>query len=335
MKSVLQEIPVDSLKLDLENPRLYSNRIVKEESLLTDEQLHNAIVSETDAFNSLYRAIKRAGIRDPIWVKEDSDGKYVVIEGNRRTTVLRTLLEEDAEAPDGVSWTSVPAHVIDDSVSELEIKLQKVRLQSGKKAWGVVNDAAVVHEFHFEERMGIEDIADEMQISKTKVKKLLKSFKLYLEYARETGDTNEKRFSMFNEVPVKIIDWIEESPRNKADYHKWISPVDGPAKIRAARTGRQSATEFAKCLDTPEAIELLREDPDSTIEDAIEVVKENDVLKDMTFLKRILPLSKSLNEMDETQLAKLANEKRLVVHLRSLKNACEQVLNDIENMEEI
>ena len=84
MKSVLQEIPVDSLKLDLENPRLYSNRIVKEESLLTDEQLHNAIVSETDAFNSLYRAIKRAGIRDPIWVKEDSDGKYVVIEGNRR-----------------------------------------------------------------------------------------------------------------------------------------------------------------------------------------------------------------------------------------------------------
>ncbi len=335
MKSVLQEIPVDSLKLDLENPRLYSNRIVKEESLLTDEQLHNAIVSETDAFNSLYRAIKRAGIRDPIWVKEDSDGKYVVIEGNRRTTVLRTLLEEDAEAPDGVSWTSVPAHVIDDSVSELEIKLQKVRLQSGKKAWGVVNDAAVVHEFHFQERMGIEDIADEMQISKPKVKKLLKSFKLYLEYVKSTGDTNEKRFAFFNEAPVKAIDWIEESPRNKSDYHNWISPVDGPAKIRAVAAGRGSLREFAKCLDTPEAVELLREDPDATVEDAFEVVKENDVLKDMTFLKRVLPMSKSLNEMDETQLSKLANEKRLVVHLRSLRNACEQVLNDIENMEEI
>ena len=50
-------------------------------------------------------------------------------------------------------------------------------------------------------------------------------------------------------------------------------------------------------------------------------------------MKRILPIAKSLNEMDEIQLSKLANERRYVVHLQSLKAACEAILRDLENIE--
>jgi len=332
LKSTLQIVPVELLRLDLENPRLYSRKLAGDE-LLTDLSLEEAIASEGDSFMALYKAILLQGVKDPIWVKKGVDNTFVVIEGNRRTTVLRKLIENEAEPPAGVSFDSVAAHVVDDSVSELEIKLQKVRLQSGKKAWGVVNDAAVVHEFHHELHMALEDIAAEMQISVTKVKKLLKSFRLYLDYAQETGDTNEKRFAFFNEAPVKVIDWVEESTFNKADYYAWMTPVNGKAKIRSAAAGRGSLREFAKCLDEPEAMELLREDPSASVEDAYEVVKANDVLKDMTFLKRVLPMSRSMNEMDEVQLSKLANEPRYVVHIRSLKTACEDILRDIENME--
>ncbi|MDP6099582.1 MAG: ParB N-terminal domain-containing protein, partial [Candidatus Thalassarchaeaceae archaeon] len=34
---------------------------------------------------TLLKSIKRSGIRNPIWLKDLNDGKYLVIEGNRRT----------------------------------------------------------------------------------------------------------------------------------------------------------------------------------------------------------------------------------------------------------
>ena len=333
MKSTLQTVPVDLLRLDLENPRLYSRKLAGDE-LVTDSQLEQTIADEGESFMALYKAILKVGVRDPIWVKMNSDGTYTVIEGNRRTTVLRRLIENEAQAPDGVSFDNVQAHVVDDSVSDLEIKLQKVRLQSGKKAWGVVNDAAVVHEFHHELHMALEDIATEMQVSVTKVKKLLKSFRMYLDYVRTTGDSNEKRFAFFNEAPAKVIEWVETSPRNKSDYYEWMTPANGKAKIRSASTGRGSLRDFSKCLDEPEAIELLREDPDSTVEDAFEIVKENDVLKDMTFLKRVLPMAKNLNDLDDSQISRLSNERRIVVHIRSLMSACERALGQIEEMQD-
>lgn len=331
MKSALQTVPVDLLRLDLENPRLYSRKLAGDE-LVTDSQLEQAIADEGESFMALYKAILKVGVQDPIWVKKASDGTYTVVEGNRRTTVLRKLIENEAQAPDGTSFENVQAHVVDESVSELEIKLQKVRLQSGKKAWGVVNDAAVVHEFHHELHMALEDISSEMQISVTKVKKLLKSFRMYLDYAKTTGDSNEKRFAYFNEAPAKVMEWVDESPRNKTDYYEWMTPVNGKAKIRSASTGRGSLRDFAKCIDEPEAIQLLREDPEATVEDAFEIVKENDVLKDMTFLKRVLPMAKNLNDLDDSQISRLSNERRIIVHIRSLMSACERALEQIEEM---
>ena len=329
-------LPVSQLRLDLENPRLYTRKIAGN-TILSQEDLEYEIIGESgsaeySAFTLLLNAIKLRGVEDPIWVKKEN-GHYVVIEGNRRTPVRRKLIADEIEPPEGVSFDTVIAHVVDDSVSDVEIKLQKARLQSGKKAWGAVNDAAVVHEFHNDLHMAIEDIAAEMQYSKAKVNKLLKSFNMWLKYAQKTGDPNEKRFAYFNEAPVKVISWVDESARNQENYYEWITPVNGKAKIRSVASGRGSLREFAKCLDDNEAIELLREDPQASVEDAYEIVKSNDVLKDMTFLKRILLIAKSLNEMDEIQLSKLANERRYVVHLQSLKTACEAILRDLENIE--
>ena len=330
-------IPVDQLRLDLENPRLYAMKLAGHPPQ-TEEELERAITtndsgSGTDeAFRSLHKAVKKQGVRDPIWVKDNGDGTYLVIEGNRRTTVLRALVNEGETPPPGVRYDAVRANVMPKDSNEVDVKLQKVRLQSGKRAWGPVNDSAVIYEFHNELDMAIEDIATEMQISQTKVKKSLRTYSMYVDYVRTTGDSNTKRYTFFNEAPQKVLDWATETKRNTQDYYEWISPLEGQAKIRSASTGRGSLRDFAKCIDDPEAIQLLREDPAATVEDAYEVVKENDVMKDMTFLKRILPMAKSINEMDETQLSKLASERRIVQHLKSLRTACDRTLRDIEEM---
>ena len=57
-----------------------------------------------------------------------------------RVACLRSILNDDTPAPEGISYDSVLANVIDPSVSELEIKLQKARLQSGKSS---VSDAKI------------------------------------------------------------------------------------------------------------------------------------------------------------------------------------------------
>ena len=326
MKFETTFVETKDLKLDLENPRLYHRRAAG--TAPENEQDLEKMISEDNQFNSLKKAIIKSGVMEPIWVQKVDDGKYLVIEGNRRTTCLRRILHEERTPPQGVSYESVRANIIDPSVTELEIKLQKARLQSGKKAWGVANDAAVIHEFHYDLMMDIEDIATEMQISKVKVKKYLKSYKMWLRYIKETSETSTSRFAMFNEMPQPVMKWVEAGPRNLEDYHDWIKPTDGQARIRSAAT-RGGLRDFSKVVVDSEAINLLREDPTANVEDAFEVVKSNDILKDMSFLKRVLPMAKQLDDMDDSQRARLANEPRISVHLRSLRDACEVLLNDL------
>ena len=325
-------IEVKDLKLDLENPRLYHRRAAGT-APKTERDLEMMISDDSGKFIALKKAISKSGVQDPIWVQKESDGKYLVIEGNRRTTCLRAILNEDKTPPPGVSYNFVIANVIDSSVTEIEVKKHKARLQGGKKAWGVANDAAVIHEFHYDLMMDIEDIATEMLISVSKVKKYLKSYKMWLRFVKETGDTNTSRFAMFNEMPQPVMVWVEESDINLADYHQWITPVDGQAKIRSAAT-RGGLRDFSKVVNDPEAIQLLREDPKADVELAFEVVKSNDILKDMAFLKRILPMAKKLDDMDDSQRARLATEPRIAIHLKSLKNSCDTLLSDLADMKD-
>ncbi len=331
MKSTLQDVPVSSLVLDPENPRLYHLSIVQNRSGLSEAELEEEI-SEQSGFMALYKSVMKRGIEDPLWVKK-SNGKFIVHEGNRRTCVLRRLIADGKAPPPGIRYDIVRAHVAAEDTTDLEIKIMKVSLQTGKKDWSPVGVAAAVHELHYDFAMAEEDIATDMQISVTKVKSHLKNYRMYTAYVKETSDTNEKRFTYFADAPKKVMNWVGEGGTNKSDYYKWINPMSGQAKIRSAAAGRGSLREFAKCLEDPEAIQLLRDDVLATVEDAYEVVKSNDILKDMTFLNRVLPMAKNMRELDEIQLTKIAADPRLLVHIRSLESACKFILRDIADMD--
>lgn len=332
MKSTLQQIPVSQLVLDPDNPRLYHLRAIHGSGPMTDSELQEVISNER-RFVELLKSIKRRGVEDPISVKRMEDGRYLVHEGNRRTCVLRHLIASGAIAPGGVSYDTVSALVADESTTELEIKINKIIQQTGKKDWTPLGTAAAVHELHYEFYQGEEDIATDMQISKVKVRSFLKNYRMFMEYIKKTGDTNERRFTYFADAPKKVMNWVEESKTNKEYYYEWINPTSGKAKIRAAAAGRSSLREFAKCIEDEEAMELLREDPTATVEDAYEVVKSNDIMKDMLFLSRVLPMAKSMRELNEVQLAKISASPKLKQHIKSLKFACDFILRDIEEME--
>ena len=164
------------------------------------------------------------------------------------------------------------------------------------------------------------------------VKKQLRSYRMFLDYSNSTGDHNTKRFSYFNEAPKKVIEWVEDSPKNEKNYHSWIDPSNGQAKIRSAAT-KGGLRDFAKVIEDNQALELLREDPMATVEDAMTVVKQNDIKKEMPFINNLLPLQSKLNNLNEEQIVRVHGEPRVKVYLKSLKTAIDNLLNDLDQLD--
>lgn len=323
----VKDVPVAALLLDADNPRFYHLKALHGKSGLSQDELLGEIEKD-DEIPTLVKAIKKAGVTDPIWVKELDNGKYLVLEGNRRTYILKELLRESIPSPPTVRYDRVRAHVYPSDAPETELIIQKARLQTGKRAWGPFNVAAYIYELRFTHHMEEEDIAVELMKSIAEVKHAIEGFKLFKQYSKTTGDTNPKRFSMFDEAPKRVWDWINESDRNIKNYFKLISPVGGTAKIRSVAT-RGGLRDFAKILDDHRALDELTAKPNVTVEDALEIAANSSIKIGMPFLSRIGPLANHLQGLTEEEITMLKTDKKVRIDLKRLEKACSDVLRNI------
>jgi len=67
------EADVIDLVLDVDNPRFYHLRL-KAKGKLSEKQIEDEILKD-DALPALIKAIRRAGVTDPIWVRRLEDDK--------------------------------------------------------------------------------------------------------------------------------------------------------------------------------------------------------------------------------------------------------------------
>jgi len=321
-----KEIEVKDLLLDPGNPRFFTLQQLHGITNLTQEQLLKEIEKDEE-IPTLLKSIKKSGIKDPIWVMEMGDGRYLVFEGNRRTFILRKLIEEKVRPPRGVRYDTVVANVIPKNTSETEVLLQRARLQAGKKTWGAFNEAAVTwalrHEHHLEE----EDIGAELQISLREVRERLENFRLFREYVNATKDTNPHKFAFFAQAPGRVKDWILDSTENKETYFQLITPVNGKQKIRSVAT-KGGLRDFQHILDDPDALNALVKE-DYTVEEALELAKESDVRKSMPFIKRLGHLAMNLQNLTRVQIEQIRKDKRAQTDLKKLKKACDDVIAKI------
>src|SRR5262245_7962875 len=103
----VRTLRVADIVLDLDNPRFFHKG-----PGLTQDQIEEDILNNNDDIHLLTKTIQKDGVQDPIWVVPQSNGKYLVVEGNRRTVVLRRLLKDRAVPPAGVKYDVVRAHVL-------------------------------------------------------------------------------------------------------------------------------------------------------------------------------------------------------------------------------
>ena len=131
-----EKLPIDSVQLDIENPRIKQWIEIYGENL-TSEGIALALSASSGTENSsTYTSLKESikvngGLIQPIIVNKYSDGRMVVIEGNTRLQIYREFREADPNGP----WNEIIALVYD-NLSETEI--HAIRLQShlvGPRDW--------------------------------------------------------------------------------------------------------------------------------------------------------------------------------------------------------
>jgi len=322
-----KDIPVSKLILDPDNPRFFELRELRRKKTLSEKDLMDEM-SQDDQIPTLTKSIKRSGVKDPLWVKQLANGKYLVIEGNRRTYILRKLIEENVRPPKNVDYNVVKANVLPVYTKEPEVLLQRVRLQAGKKDWGPFNEAVTTYDLKYKHRMEIEDIATELQISVKEARERIENYNRFMRFVNETDSRDPKKFGFFTDMPKAVKDWISENESNEKVFYKLIVPQDGIQKIRSVAT-RGGLRDFTKILDYPTVLKEFLNDSEMTVEDALEEVKERDLLKDAPFLTKIAGLASNLAALSEEQIEKLKSEKKIVSSIKHLKRVCDSIVKKL------
>ena len=319
-------IHVRDLELDFDNPR-FCHLTLSGRKLKTQIELENEILKD-DEIKALLKSIKKSGVTDPIWVKKRDNGKYIVLEGNRRTAILKKLLKEEVEPPEDVSYEKVKANIIDPKTSKQDELLQKARLQTGKKVWGAFNEAAITYMLRQEHLMEFEDISIELQISISAAKKRIENYMLFNEYVKYTHDENPRKFAFFTDSPAKVRSWFLESDQNLKTYFKLITPKEGVQKIRSVST-KGGLRDFAKVVDSPPAIKYLIQDPSATVESALDIAKENDITKDIPFITKFGSLASQLMGLTESQIENLDKNLKYKLTVKQMRKACDYILKQM------
>jgi hypothetical protein len=83
-------------------------------------------------------------------------------------------------------------------------------------------------------------------------------------------------------------------------------------------------------LEKPAILEKFLKDKDMTVEEAVDLVHEKDVLVELPFIKRLGTLALQLGGLTDEQVNRLHSEKKVVVNLKKLRNVCEALITKID-----
>jgi len=227
--------------LDPNNPRFAeienNNAQVSEHRFAEEKVQNNTFNKMKNNFdvNILTNTIKELGFLpiDKIIVREwpfsgQENKKYVVIEGNRRVTALKSLLEQNENAAIDLTteqienYSKIEVLILDveNGTSLLNTLIPGLRHVSGIKDWGPYQKAKLIHQLREDEHFTAQEAAESLGLSVLKANNLYRSFKLFIQMSdnEEYGDEIETKMFSFAEEAMKkkiLKDWFEWDDEEK------------------------------------------------------------------------------------------------------------------------
>lgn len=175
------------LKFYPENPRLYS--LVRPDEGEPDQEAIQARLVKMDHVKELIHSIKEnGGLMEPIFVHGET---YEVLEGNSRLAAYRRLAEADPFSWAEMKCVLLPATFEKERIFAFLGQLHIV----GKKDWAPFEQAGFLYRRHKREGISVEDISSQINLPKSDVKNLIKTY----EYMLSVHDTDVSKWSYYFE----------------------------------------------------------------------------------------------------------------------------------------
>lgn len=351
-----QRLSVDQLMLDPNNPRYADLDIagavpdsrVGEEGV-QDMALARMLESRFDV-EQLKESIQNLGFlpTDQLVVVELGDEKYKVIEGNRRTAAVKSLLQEHAAGhvslAEGIGETldPLPCLVIRGSADEREHYarvLQGLRHVPGVKQWGPYQQAQFVGLMLADGRP-VQEVREMLGLSPQRVNSL-RRVHLAMAQMRESDEYGEYArpalFSHFEEalkIPA-VREWLEwdneqgeiSNAERRDLFYGWIVGVEDDqgqrhSKILDAKDFRQ----LPAVLEDSRQGRRFLEEPQLGLRDAARGLPEPEPEIEWRSLLR-----GNLNALRQVPAVQLADATESDVDLlHRVKEACDILLHQIE-----
>jgi hypothetical protein len=283
------DLDVVDLFLDANNPRfseLGEELVTVPENRFAEEKIQSKTMEKMKApiFNvgELKDTIKTVGYlpMDRIIVKpwKGAVGKYVVVEGNRRVTALKWLIElhdvgkESFSDEQLANFKRIPCLLLDESIAPAQaaLILPGLRHVSGIKQWGPYQKAKTVFALR-QSGMSAQEAAQSLGLSTIAANRSYRCFMALEKMAadEEFGEkTTHDMYSYFEETFKRPevrgwLGWDEVSGEfknesNLREFYSWIVPEDeeNSAKLPEAKSIR----EFARIVNDPPALQLFKSD---------------------------------------------------------------------------
>lgn len=276
-------VKLDDISLDPNNPRFNPPQLVPDDKI-HEETVQAQALDEIRKLgvSNLMESIQRLGFLsiDKIVVRTLPDGKYVVVEGNRRIAALKLLKNSGLPLRPEVlkSIQEFEAIVYTGRRRDISWLVQGIRHISGIKGWGGLEQGELIYKLVEEAKMEINDAAKAIGISPTRALRQLKSYYGYLQFKEdeEWGDSlDPKNFVFFIDGifgrtgRTKFQDWLKWNDNAKRfkdqdkvkEFFSWIvPPEEGKEPIISSRG---DFMELEKALKQyPSIFEKFREDRD-------------------------------------------------------------------------
>lgn len=224
-----KELELDSIFLDPNNPRFIGKGRIITEDRIMDQKVQETCFDNINEYDvsELIDSIKMIGFLqiDKIVVRpiKASEGKYVVVEGNRRIAALKQIKEEylngELKPKDEILKSVLKFNALIYTGEEESIAwiIQGIRHISGIKNWRPYQQVKLLSDLIEEKGIDISEAAKAIGIGPTTATRLLRSYNGYVQSLEddEFGDlVTPETFSYFQEAifnkkdsPMQL--WLE------------------------------------------------------------------------------------------------------------------------------
>ncbi len=352
---------INKLVLDPNNYRFIDSKdytLVPEENIAEERiqtRTYNLLIGKNESLiEDLILSFKSNGILklDPIQVKTIDDGRFLVVEGNRRTAALKYLYNEFLKGNDvgdltETDFKSIEIVQISDEQPIQHLITMGLHHISGKKKWSPVNQAQLVHDLRFKHGLEEEEICRKLAITKHNLRRSLRVLALIECYKdSDFGDQfHTNMYSVFEEIikNTKVKNWLAwndfdlkpDHQENLENIFSWISKevvvdeeTDQKITYEPIITKSHEIRELSKFIDDEKAINEMVEARSITAGFVLsDAVGESRLLNAIDNVgKEIQQVFKFSEHMAQDEFSRIENLKNKLEKLLPSNNASVEIV---------